>query len=58
VRNKYPVEIYDFKGKLIKKSYFPFVPKKIYGNYVYKIETIEEDDEEIQRIVKYKFNSL
>ncbi len=55
VRNKYPVEIYDFKGKLIKKSYFPFVPKKIYGNYVYKIETIEEDDEEIQKIVKYRF---
>lgn len=58
ITNKYPVEIYDFKGNLIKKTNFPFVPKKIYENYAFKIETTEDEDEEIQKIVKYRFEKI
>ncbi len=56
VKNRFPVEIYNFKGVFIKKIYFPKVPYKILGNYAYVIEKKElEDDEEI-KIVKYRID--
>lgn len=55
-KQHYPVEIYNFKGKLIMKGYFPKLPKKIFNDCAYFIETSQEDDEEINKLVKYKFS--
>ena len=54
ISDKFPVEIYNFKGELVRKSYFPKVPEKISENYAFVIEKEEIEDEEVTKIVKYK----
>lgn len=51
VTDHVPVEIYDFKGKLIKKGTMPDYPRKIWKNYAYFVEI---DTEDTPKIVKYK----
>jgi outer membrane protein assembly factor BamB len=51
VKDKYPVEIYNLKGKLVKKGTMPNRPDKIYKSFVY---FLERDSEDNPLIVKYK----
>ena len=51
VDNKYPVEVYNLKGEIIKKSFFKKIPAKIWKNFVfYK----EYDNEYNPFIIKYR----
>lgn len=53
-KKHFPVEIYDFKGKPVTKGCFPKVPKKIHHDFAYFVETTEEDDDEVGKLVKYR----
>ncbi len=55
VRERFPVEIYDLKGKLLKKAYFKKIPLKIWQNYVFYCERDKEDN---PYIIKYKMLDL
>lgn len=51
VPDKYPVEIYNLKGEIIKKGYLRRLPQKIWGDYIfYK----ERDDEDNPILLKFK----
>ena len=56
VQGIFPVEIYNFQGKMIRKLNFPKVPNKISNDFAYIVEKKFVDDEEEIRIVKYKMN--
>jgi hypothetical protein len=51
VDGKYPVEIYNLKGKIIKKGFVEKRPDKIWKNYAFFKERDEEDN---PIILKYK----
>jgi len=51
VRDKYPVEIYNLKGQVIRKGYFKKRPAKIWKNYAFFYDTDEEDN---PLILKYE----
>ncbi len=51
VKNRWPVEIYDLKGKLVKKSCFKELPAEIWQDFVFFTDRDEEDN---PRILKYK----
>jgi len=50
--HKYPVEIYNLKGELIKYGYFPQIPAKIYRDDLYFYARDQEDNPLIER---YRF---
>ncbi|UCH92435.1 MAG: hypothetical protein JSV88_19350 [Candidatus Aminicenantes bacterium] len=54
VENKYPVEIYNPKGHMVRHGYFSRIPAKIWGNYVFFYDRNKEDD---PLILKY-FRSI
>jgi len=56
VQGIFPVEIYNFQGKMIRKLNFPKVPNKISNDIAYIVEKKFVDDEEEIRIAKYKMN--
>ena len=51
IDGKYPVEIYNLKGQMVKKGYLRERPAKIWKNYVFFYDRDEEDD---PLILKYK----
>jgi hypothetical protein len=51
IEKKFPVEIYNLKGKLVKKGYLRKNPCKIWKSYVFFYERDEEDN---PLILKYK----
>ena len=51
VNDKYPVEIYNLKGQMVKKGYLNKRPAKIWKDYVFFYDRNEEDD---PLILKYK----
>lgn len=51
-KEQFPVEIYDFKGKLIRQAMISNIPRLIRSNLFYLIE--ENDEEEPTILVKYK----
>lgn len=51
VKDKFPVEIYDLRGRMIKKGYFNKRPAKIWKNYVFFYDRDEEDN---PLILKYR----
>ena len=51
VKGKFPVEIYNLKGQVVKRGYFHMRPAKIWKNYVFFYDRNEEDD---PLILKYK----
>ena len=52
VDNKYPVEIYNLKGQMVKKGYFRKIPARIWRNYVFFYDRNEKTDDPL--ILKYK----
>ena len=46
---KYPLEIFDLKGKIVRKGYLDKIPVKIHGKYFYFIERPDEDNPYIER---------
>ena len=52
VENKYPVEIYNLKGQMVKKGYFRKIPARIWRNYVFFYDRNEKTDDPL--ILKYK----
>ena len=51
VNNKFPVEVYNLEGKILKRGFFKKIPDKIWKNFAfYK----EYDDEYNPLIIKYK----
>jgi len=56
IENKFPVEVYSFKGKLINKGFSPVVPEKIFNNFFYVIKTDKSEDEDTKKLIKYKIN--
>jgi hypothetical protein len=55
VENKYPVVIYDLKGKIIKKGLVEKIPEVIWGNYAYFLGRNKNDD---PVILKHKIHSF
>ncbi len=53
IENKFPVEVYSFKGKLINKGFSPVVPEKISNNFFYVIKTDKNEDEDTRKLIKY-----
>ena len=54
-RERWPVVIYNLKGKIIKKGYFKELPARIDKNSAFFYERNEEDD---PLIVKYKLGEF
>lgn len=54
IENKFPVEVYSFKGELINKGFSPVVPEKIFNNFFYVIKTDKSEDEDTRKLIKYK----
>lgn len=55
IDNQFPVEVYNMKGKIIKKGFFEKIPDKIWNNFAfYK----EYDDEFNPLIIKYRIRSF
>lgn len=55
IDNQFPVEVYDMKGKIVKKAFFKRIPDKIWNNFVfYK----EYDNEYNPLIIKYKIKEF
>jgi hypothetical protein len=52
VENKYPVEIYNLKGQMVKEGYFRKKPDRIWKNYAFFYDRDEETDDPL--ILKYK----
>jgi len=52
---KYPVDIYDSKGKLIKKGYFKMVPNLFWKDYAYSLNNDTNDN---PIIYKYQIKGL
>jgi hypothetical protein len=51
IENKFPVEIYDLKGRMVKTGYFGKMPDRIWMDYVFFYDRDEEDN---PLILKYK----
>jgi hypothetical protein len=50
IKDKFPLEIYNLKGQLVKKGYFKKVPNKIWKNHIYFNDRDAEDN---PCIIKY-----
>ena len=55
IENKYPVEIYDLDGKVIKRGFFQRIPDKIWKNIAF---FKEYDKEYNPLIIMYQINGL
>jgi hypothetical protein len=55
VKDRFPVEIYDLNGKLLKKAYFRKIPLKIRENYAFYFERDKEDN---PYLIKFKMLDL
>jgi len=55
VKERFPVEIYDLKGKLLERACFKKIPLKIWKNFVFYYERDKEDN---PILIKYKLLDL
>jgi hypothetical protein len=51
IQDKYPVRVYDFKGKIVKEGYLKKKPARIWKDYFF---FYDRDDEDNPLILKYK----
>jgi hypothetical protein len=49
VRDRYPVIIYNYKGNIIKRTFFRKIPIVIWKNFVYYVDSDENDSPVIQK---------
>lgn len=54
VRDRFPVSVFDLKGNILRRGYFPEIPALIRDNFVY---TYARDEEDAPVIVKHRLIS-